>query len=136
MKKKIVSALLISTMAVGALAGCGGGDDSSASNTTPGSQQSADNADDGASASSGGSGTVYLLNFKPETDGAWQDLAATYTDQTGVTVNVLTAADGQYKATLQSELAKSEAPTIFNIGATADCAEYADYIYDLKDSDI
>lgn len=34
------------------------------------------------------------LNFKPETDEAWQDLAQTYTDQTGVDVRVVTAADG------------------------------------------
>ncbi|MCM1106892.1 MAG: ABC transporter substrate-binding protein [Blautia sp.] len=46
----------------------------------------------------------------------------------------MTAADGQYKTTLQSELAKSEAPTVFTIGNSSDCAEYADYIYDLKDS--
>ena len=42
------------------------------------------------------------LNFKPETDEAWQDLAQTYTDQTGVDVRVVTAADGQYDTTLQS----------------------------------
>ena len=32
--------------------------------------------------------------------------------------------------------AKKEAPTIFNIGSTSDCAEYDKYIYDLKDSEI
>ena len=42
------------------------------------------------------------LNFKPETDEVWQDLAQTYTDQTGVDVRVVTAADGQYDTTLQS----------------------------------
>ena len=42
------------------------------------------------------------LNFKPETDETWQDLAQTYTDQTGVDVRVVTAADGQYDTTLQS----------------------------------
>ena len=31
----------------------------------------------------------------------------------GVKVTVVTAADGQYKTTLKSELAKKEAPTIF-----------------------
>jgi raffinose/stachyose/melibiose transport system substrate-binding protein len=122
MKKKLVSVLLVSAMAATMLAGCGGSDGSS--NSTQG----------GSTTVSDGSGSVYLLNFKPESDDAWQALAATYTEQTGVEVNVLTAADGQYKTTLQSELAKSEAPTIFNIGSTADCAEYANYIYDLSDS--
>ena len=72
------------------------------------------------------------VNFKPETDQAWQDLAEKYTDETGVQITVVTAADGQYKTTLKSELAKKEAPTIFNIGSTSDCAEYDKYIYDLK----
>ena len=31
-------------------------------------------------------GSVYYLNFKPEADEAWQKLAATYTEQTGVPV--------------------------------------------------
>ena len=37
------------------------------------------------------SGSVYYLNFKPEADEAWQKLAATYTEQTGVPVKVVTA---------------------------------------------
>lgn len=35
-------------------------------------------------------GSVYYLNFKPEADQAWQDLAKTYTEQTGVEVKVVT----------------------------------------------
>lgn len=79
-------------------------------------------------------GKVYLLNFKPETDEAWQDLAALYTEQTGVEVTVLTAADGQYDTTLQSEMAKSDAPTIFTIGNTSDAATWDNYTYDLSES--
>lgn len=125
MKKKLVSVLLVSAMAATMMAGCGSG---SGAGTEAGGSPS------GSGSAEAGSGSVYLLNFKPETDAAWQDLAATYTEQTGVEVSVLTAADGQYKTTLQSELAKSEAPTIFTIGNSSDCAEYADYIYDLSDS--
>lgn len=88
----------------------------------------------GTEVGANGSGSVYLLNFKPETDGAWQDLAATYKEQTGVDVTVVTAADGQYKTTLQSEMAKSEAPTIFTIGSKSAAEEWADYTYDLTDS--
>ena len=39
-----------------------------------------DNKGDGDEAK----GSVYYLNFKPEADKAWQDLAKTYTEQTGV----------------------------------------------------
>ena len=41
-------------------------------------------------------GSVYYLNFKPESDAAWQEIAKTYTEQTGVPVKVVTAASGQY----------------------------------------
>ena len=57
-------------------------------------------------------GRVYYLNFKPEADEYWQDLAKEYTEETGVPVTVLTAASGEYEKTLKSEMAKSEAPTL------------------------
>lgn len=40
-------------------------------------------------------GSVYYLNFKPEQDAQWQELAKLYTEQTGVPVTVVTAASGQ-----------------------------------------
>lgn len=58
-------------------------------------------------------GSVYYLNFKPEADKAWQDLAKTYTEKTGVEVKVVTAASGQYDTMLTSELDKSAPPTMF-----------------------
>ena len=122
MKKKLVSAMLVSAMLATVLAGCGGAGSS--------------DTQKGDSAKGGTDGSVYLLNFKPETDEAWQDLAQTYTDQTGVDVRVVTAADGQYDTTLQSEMAKSDAPTIFTIGSATDAGTWDEYTYDLKDSSI
>ena len=77
MKKKLVTVLLASSMVATMLAGCGSG---SGDGTEKGSAKSGD-------------GSVYMLNFKPETDQAWQDLAEKYTDETGVQVTVVTAAD-------------------------------------------
>ena len=84
------------------------------------------------------SGRVYLLNFKPETDEKWQELAETYNEQQGGNVTVLTAADGQYATTMQSEMAKSadQQPTIFNIGNTAAAQTWDDYTLDLKDTSL
>ena len=45
---------------------------------------------------------MYYLNFKPEQDGDWQELAKLYTQETGVEVKVQTAASGQYETTLMS----------------------------------
>lgn len=82
------------------------------------------------------SGKVYMLNFKPETDSAWKELAETYTSQTGVPVTILTAAEGTYATTLQAEMAKNEPPTIFNIGNTAGAQTWNEYTYDLTDSEL
>ncbi|MBR3227941.1 MAG: extracellular solute-binding protein, partial [Erysipelotrichaceae bacterium] len=78
------------------------------------------------------SGSVYYLNFKPEADEAWQKLAAQYTEQTGVEVKVVTAASGTYDTTLQNELGKSGAPTLFNVGNAGAVSTYGDYCYNLK----
>ena len=153
MKKKVLSIVLGTTMAASMLAACGGSSSAASSASSAASESAAasssaaseevgstsaaaDTASDSTAKTSSGNGKVYMLNFKPETDQAWQDLAKTYTDQTGVEVNVLTAADGQYATTLQSEMAKSEAPTIINIGSSTDAQTWNDYTYDLKDSDL
>ncbi len=89
-----------------------------------------------AVASAEETGSVYYLNFKPEADEAWQALAATYTEQTGVPVKVVTAASGTYSDTLTAEMAKSEAPTIFNIGNKSGLTDWGDYALDLTGTPI
>jgi len=81
-------------------------------------------------------GSVYYLNFKPEQDTQWQELAKLYTEKTGVTVNVVTAASGSYETTLMSEIEKSECPTLFQVNGPVGLANWKDYCYDLKDSEI
>ena len=104
------------------LAGCGSSSDS-------GSDESGDSGE-------AAGGSVYYLNFKPEADQAWQDLAGTYTEQTGVPVTVVTAASGEYETTLMSEMAKSDAPTLFQVNGPVGLAHWKDYCYDLTGSDI
>ena len=129
-------------MAASLFAGCGdGGNDSaadanktdSASNAAP-STEAADTGDDAAAPAASGDGAVYYLNFKPEQDQQWQDLAKAYTDETGVPVTVVTAASGTYESTLKSEMAKEEAPTLFQVNGPVGLASWADYCYDLKES--
>ncbi len=131
MKKtnKWMAVTLTAVMAAGFLAACGGTDGvNDLGNGTLGGDSTA------VTDTTGGKGKVYMLNFKPETDQAWQDLATIYENETGTDVTVLTAADGQYATTLQSEMAKSEAPTIFNIGNMAAAQQWREYEYDLSDS--
>jgi len=79
-------------------------------------------------------GSVYYLNFKPEQDAQWQALATEYTKETGVTVKVVTAAEGTYEQTLTSEMAKSAAPTLFQVNGPVGLANWKDYCYDLSSS--
>ena len=80
-------------------------------------------------------GSVYYLNFKPESDEAWQALAKTYTEQTGVPVKIVTAASGTYQETLTAEMDKSEAPTMFQVGNQGAVDTWGEYCYDLTNTD-
>ena len=79
-------------------------------------------------------GSVYYLNFKPEQDAQWQALAASYTEQTGIPVTVVTAASGEYETTLTAEIAKSEPPTLFQVNGPVGLENWKDYCYDLSGS--
>jgi len=122
MKKRWLALALASAMTVSLLAGCG----SSGSGNTSAA----------ASGSSTAAGKVYYLNFKPEQDQQWQDLAKKYTDETGVPVTVVTAAQGEYENTLTAEIAKTDAPTLFQVNGPVGLKNWQDYCYDLSDSDL
>lgn len=81
-------------------------------------------------------GSVYYLNFKPEQDAQWQELASIYTDQTGIPVKVTTAASGTYETMLTSEMASSDAPTMFQVNGPVGLKNWKDYCYDLSGSAI
>lgn len=135
MKRKVLSVMLATAMTATLFAGCGGSSDGGEvkESTEAGA---AETKTDTAEKSDGASGSVYYLNFKPEQDQAWQDLAATYTEQTGVEVTVITAADGTYEQTLKSEMAKNEAPTLFQVNGPVGLANWKDYCLDLSGSEI
>ena len=124
--KKTLSLTLAAAMTAGLLVGCGGG---AASSSTPAASSDAVASSEAAPAAAG---KVYYLNFKPEQDEAWQKLAAKYTEETGVPVTVVTAASGQYETTLMSEMAKSDAPTLFQVNGPVGLASWKDYCYDLS----
>ena len=107
--KKLIALLLAMVMVLGLVA-CGG-------NTAEG-------------------GSVYYLNFKPESDETLQQIAALYTEKTGVPVKVVTAASGTYNETLTAQMDKSDAPTMFVVGNAAAVATWGEYCLDLTGTDI
>ena len=134
MKKRLVALTLTCALAATALAGCGGstGGDSTASGDSTATTETSTAATETSKAE----GSVYYLNFKPEQDQQWQDLAKAYTEETGVPVTVVTAASGNYETTLMSEMGKSGAPTLFQVNGPVGLANWKDYCYDLSGSDI
>ena len=133
--KKLLALALGTVLALSTLAGCG----NSAGTTetpaeTPAETPKAD--EPAAEAPAGGSGSVYWLNFKPESDEVLQDIAKTYTEKTGVEVKVVTAASGTYSQTLISEMDKSAPPTLFVVGNQAGVKDWKDYALDLTGTPI
>lgn len=108
MKVKILSVLtaLICTISAFSLAGCKGKDKNE----------------------------VYFLNFKPESASVYEELASIYEKETGIPVKVVTAAANNYEQTLKSEIAKSSAPTIFQVNGPVGYSSWKDYCLDIKDS--
>lgn len=109
MKRKLLSIILCLAMVVTAFSGCG------KKNTA---------------------GKVYYLNFKPEVDEIWQEIAKVYKEETGVEVVVKTAAAGTYEQTLKAEITKSDAPTLFQINGPVGYQSWKDYCLDLKDTNL
>ena len=113
--KKMTATMIAAVIAAGMLTGCGGSGESAKKDDEP---------------------SVYYLNFKPEVAEVWETLAEKYTEETGVKVKVKTAASGQYEQTLKSEIAKTDAPTLFQINGPTGYNAWKDYCMDLKDTEL
>ena len=103
----------VAAMSLGALAACG-------------SSTSGDDA----------KGKVYYLSFKPEAADQWTALAKEYTKEKGVEVKVQTAASGTYEQTLKSEIAKTEAPTLFQVNGPVGYQNWKKYTADMSNTDV
>ena len=129
--KKLIAMLLALVMVLG-LAACGGNAAPAETKAAPAETKAP--ATEAAADNTAAEGRVYYLNFKPEADTTMQELAALYTETTGVPVKVVTAASGQYSDTLTAEMAKTEAPTIFNIGNLSGLNDWDEYALNLADT--
>lgn len=80
--------------------------------------------------------SVYYLNFKPEQAEQFKAIAEEYTAETGIPVKVVTAASGSYMQTLKAEMAKSNAPTLFQINGQEGYGIWKDYLADISDYEV
>lgn len=136
MKKKLIGALLSVAMISSLVMGCGakGTPAESTGDSTAEAEAPAESTDSTASNAAGGK--VYYLNFKPEVEDAWKEIAAAYQEETGVEVKVVTAASGTYEEVLKSEIANTDAPTLFQINGPVGYNSWKDYCMDLTDTDL
>lgn len=80
--------------------------------------------------------SVYYLNFKPEAAETWEAIAEAYTAETGIEVKILTAASGNYEQTLKAEIAKRDAPTLFQINGPVGYSSWKYYCMDLSETNL
>lgn len=118
--KKLLSVLLLTAMTF-SLAACGS------------TNEPAESADSGEGK---GTGSIYYLNFKPEIAPVYEKIAEAYEAETGVKLNVVTAASGTYEQTLKSEMAKADAPTLFQINGPKGYASWKEYTADLSNTEL
>ncbi|MBQ5870289.1 MAG: ABC transporter substrate-binding protein [Lachnospiraceae bacterium] len=137
MKKRLMALALTAAVGATALTGCGS-NQTAATTAAPATEaaKTETTVAPATEAAPAADGSVYYLNFKPEQDQQWQDLAKVYTEKTGVPVTVVTAASGEYETTLMSEMGKSSAPTLFQVNGPVGLANWTDYCYDLAGTDI
>ena len=138
MKKRFLALGLTAAMSLSLLAGCSGSgtETTAAADTEAAAETEAAESGETEAAAAAGEGSVYYLNFKPEQDAQWQELASIYTEETGVPVTVVTAASGTYETMLTSEMASSDAPTLFQVNGPVGLNNWKDYCYDLSGSAI
>lgn len=134
-RSKRFLALALATAMVASLAGCAGNTQTAASSAPAAAASSAETSS-AASAAPAAGGEIYYLNFKPEIADVYTKIADEYKSETGITLKVVTAASGTYEQTLKSEIAKSDAPVLFQINGPKGYATWKDYCADLKDTDL
>lgn len=138
--KKVAALAMAATMIASSLTGCGSSSTDTSTATTDATTTeatdttAADTATD--TAATEGAGEIYFLNFKPEVADVYDEIAIRYEAETGVKVKVVTAASGTYETTLKSEIAKSDAPTIFQINGPVGYQSWKDYCADLSGTDL
>ncbi|MBQ5648942.1 MAG: ABC transporter substrate-binding protein [Clostridia bacterium] len=79
---------------------------------------------------------IYFLNFKPEIAEKYEEISKTYEAITGIKVKFSTAAANTYEQTLKSEIAKKDAPTIFQINGPIGYETWKNYCADLTDTQL
>lgn len=137
--RKIAAALLVTTMAMGLVTGCGsqGTDSSATSDGSSTDKSSTDSASTEKTTSSDGKVTVEFFNQKTEIVSILEDLIAEYeTANPNVHIELTTPADAS--TVLASRMASNDTPDVFTQWPNASFYTQVDsgYVLDLSDTGI
>lgn len=127
--KKLLAMTIATAVIASAFVGCGSSTTEKTEGDSTTKTEDSENTDKSAT-------EIYFLNFKPEIAEVYDKIVADYESETGVKVKVQTAASGTYEQTLKSEMAKSDAPTIFQLNGPVGYQSWKDYCADLKDTEL
>ena len=127
--KKLLAMTIATAVIASAFVGCGSSTTEKTEGDSTTKTEDSENTDKSAT-------EIYFLNFKPEIAEVYDKIVADYESETGVKVKVQTAASGTYEQTLKSEMAKSDAPTIFQLNGPVGYQSWNDYCADLKDTEL
>ncbi|MCD2500844.1 ABC transporter substrate-binding protein [Clostridium sp. NSJ-145] len=127
--KKLLAITIATAVIASAFVGCGSSTTEKTEGDSTTKTEDSENTDKSAT-------EIYFLNFKPEIAEVYDKIVADYESETGVKVKVQTAASGTYEQTLKSEMAKSDAPTIFQLNGPVGYQSWKDYCADLKDTEL
>ncbi|CUU46743.1 ABC transporter substrate-binding protein [Clostridium beijerinckii] len=120
MRKKVLAALLASTMIIGSLSGCG----------SSSSQASSD-----SKTSTGNSEAIRFVNTKIEIDKPLKEFAKKYQEKTGQEVNIESLGGGvDVNGQLKNYLAAGNMPDIYAFGPDS-YVSFKDYLTDLSDQE-
>ena len=129
MKKRLISVILSVAMTAALLAGCG----NSGSEQSAAPAESAAEKTENAAASTDGV-KITVLNTKSEIQTQWEEMAAEYTEATGVQVEVSVTVGDSPSEDITKRYASGEVPTIF-MGDVQDIIMLKEYALDLSNEE-
>lgn len=137
MKKKVAS-LLVGTMLLGMLGGCGSTDASpeKVSEASPSAEEQAEGTDSEKESSEDEVTITWLHHMQEDGKKAWVDFVVNKfeSENPGMKVNVETVGADSYITVLQTKIASNDAPAVFDLYTGADVKMYHEsgYLYDLS----
>lgn len=131
MRRKGISILLAMLMVVSSLVGCGSEADTD-QQTQESQQAQADDQTEGSTFT----GTIRMLNWKPESADAMKKVEAAYKEATGIDITIDTAPANEYESTLMARMTGSDMPSIFIVDSVTMLNSWKDYVSDLSGTEL